>query len=556
MNGDDGTHGGHGEDGTPGEHGIMDDGTMQGDPIDGLCRNQTGYIGVRQRKWGMYAAEIRDGDKRRWLGSFPTGREAGMAYDAAAISQKGSKAKTNFQYHDFASIPRKDAKSEPKVRWDLLPKEIAERFPIPRDPNGNGARPEDFSDAAAGRRVGVPSGRPRERETGSDGKHGGKRSRSAAARYPGYPGMDEEAMARMMYFNPYGAMYGAGMEGEGMYDAAEYSAMALALQQQQYAQLMAMPGFDYGMASMAAAASNGAGGGSSKRRTRATTPEDAAEANADADGGSEGSEGAPARNGGAAMRGGGGAVANGGGSSSRSAAANMAALAASYSDFMSPQYQLAAAASMGGPYGAKGFPMLPGFSGRTPADGAKAGPRRSPVAAASPRDSPGRADAAPRRSKRHERTGNDATEGGQDANAYPGPAPDGFDPSAMGLSGYEAMAMYGGGLGMFPGYAAFAAAQAHAAAHAGSTGYQASTPGPTTGGTLLRPRAMHAKPDSLGTDGHAAAAAAAAAHMPYLSGMYHPAAYGYGMDPSSAGYDGAEQHGRRAGGGSGHGAQE
>ena len=41
-----------------------------GDSMQGsgetACRNQTGFIGVRQRKWGMYAAEIRDGDKRRW----------------------------------------------------------------------------------------------------------------------------------------------------------------------------------------------------------------------------------------------------------------------------------------------------------------------------------------------------------------------------------------------------------------------------------------------------------------------------------------------------------
>lgn len=49
-----------------------------------------------------------------------------MAYDAAAISQKGSKAKTNFRYNDFSSAPRMDAEVEEKVRWDLLPKDIAE----------------------------------------------------------------------------------------------------------------------------------------------------------------------------------------------------------------------------------------------------------------------------------------------------------------------------------------------------------------------------------------------------------------------------------------------
>ena len=62
----------------------------------------------------------------RWLGSFNTGKEAGMAYDSAAVSQKGSKAKTNFRYLDFSSIPRAAAETLECVRWDLLPKEIAE----------------------------------------------------------------------------------------------------------------------------------------------------------------------------------------------------------------------------------------------------------------------------------------------------------------------------------------------------------------------------------------------------------------------------------------------
>ena len=49
-----------------------------------------------------------------------------MAYDSAAISQKGCKAKTNFRYLDFSSIPRAGAETLEAVKWDLLPKEIAE----------------------------------------------------------------------------------------------------------------------------------------------------------------------------------------------------------------------------------------------------------------------------------------------------------------------------------------------------------------------------------------------------------------------------------------------
>ncbi|KAK9079921.1 hypothetical protein SSX86_001596 [Deinandra increscens subsp. villosa] len=108
------------------------------------------FLGVRRRPWGRYAAEIRDPTtkERHWLGTFDTAQEAALAYDRAALSMKGTQARTNFIYstdHDntnFHSLisPLDVQTLFPPAQLFNAPPNILQPNPtvLPQNPNQSG----------------------------------------------------------------------------------------------------------------------------------------------------------------------------------------------------------------------------------------------------------------------------------------------------------------------------------------------------------------------------------------------------------------------------------
>ncbi|GLJ54759.1 hypothetical protein SUGI_1176240 [Cryptomeria japonica] len=81
--------------------------SLQAEATAQAAATKSRYRGVRKRSEVRYAAEIRDPSKKRriWLGTFNSDIQAAHAYDQAARTIKGCKAKTNFPLSAY-QIPK------------------------------------------------------------------------------------------------------------------------------------------------------------------------------------------------------------------------------------------------------------------------------------------------------------------------------------------------------------------------------------------------------------------------------------------------------------------